>query len=122
MLTFFRAYEISTVHNREPPPKEILEDVSAKGGDLLNRTVDNFFPPSSREAERLRNGEEDSEDDEEGGDAKKTPKDDKMEVDEPGSVGRSTRCMICHDLPWITLLMSYYSTPPCAPTARSLPA
>jgi chromatin structure-remodeling complex subunit RSC9 len=68
--------------------------VSAKGGDLLNRTVDNFFPPSSREAERLRNGEEDSEDDDEGGDAKKTPKDDKMEVDEPGSIGRSTRCML----------------------------
>jgi chromatin structure-remodeling complex subunit RSC9 len=90
-----RAYEISTVHKREPPPKEILEDVSAKGGDLLNRTVDNFFPPSSRETERLRNGEDDSEEDDEDGDVKRTPKDDKMDIDEPGSVGRSTRCMLC---------------------------
>ncbi|CAO2655825.1 Nn.00g046280.m01.CDS01 [Neocucurbitaria sp. VM-36] len=91
------AYEISTVHKREPPPKEILEDVSAKGGDLLNRTVDNFFPPGSREAERLRNGEEDSEEEDDddggGGDVKKTPKDDRMDVDEPGSVGRSTRSL-----------------------------
>jgi chromatin structure-remodeling complex subunit RSC9 len=78
------------VHNREPPPKEILEDVSAKGGDLLTRTVENFFPPGSREAERLRNGDDESEDDDE----EKTPKDDKMDVDEPGSVGRSTRCML----------------------------
>jgi chromatin structure-remodeling complex subunit RSC9 len=63
--------------------------VSAKGGDLLNRTVDNFFPPSNRETERLR-GEEDSEDEEDG---EKTPKDDKMDVDEPGSLGRSTRSL-----------------------------
>jgi chromatin structure-remodeling complex subunit RSC9 len=83
------AYEISTVHKREPPPPEILENVSAKGGDLLNRTVDNFFPPSNREAERLR-GEEDSDDSD---DVEKTPKDDKMDVDEPGSVGRSTRSL-----------------------------
>ncbi|KAH4600729.1 hypothetical protein HBH82_184360 [Parastagonospora nodorum] len=87
------AYEISTVHNREPPPKEILEDVSAKGGDLLNRTVENFFPQGSREAERLRNGEEDSEDEDEEGDVKRTPRDDKMDVDEPGSLGRSTRSL-----------------------------
>jgi len=85
----FSAYEISTVHKREPPPPEILENVSAKGGDLLNRTVDNFFPPSSREAERLR-GDEDSEDED---DVEKTPKDDKMDVDDPGSVGRSTRSL-----------------------------
>ncbi|KAF2023937.1 hypothetical protein EK21DRAFT_94491 [Setomelanomma holmii] len=93
--TYYRnlaAYEISTVHNREPPPKEILEDVSAKGGDLLNRTVENFFP-SNRETERLRNGEDESEEDEEDGDVKRTPKDDRMEIDEPGSVGRSTRSL-----------------------------
>ncbi|KAI4642856.1 hypothetical protein J4E93_006925 [Alternaria ventricosa] len=83
------AYEISTVHKREPPPPEILENVSAKGGDLLNRTVDNFFPTSNREAERLR-GEEDSDSED---DVEKTPKDDKMDVDEPGSLGRSTRSL-----------------------------
>jgi hypothetical protein len=121
-LTLLRAYEISTVHNREPPPKEILEDVSAKGGDLLNRTVENFFPPGSRETERLRNGDEDSEDEEEEGDVKRTPRDDKMDVDEPGSLGRSTRCTI-HDVVADTaLLMNYCSTSPCAPTACALSA
>lgn len=36
------AYEISTVHGKEPPPKEILEDVTAKGASLLSRTRENF--------------------------------------------------------------------------------
>ena len=38
------AYEIKTVHGKEPPPKEILEDVTAKGASLLTRTVENFRP------------------------------------------------------------------------------
>jgi chromatin structure-remodeling complex subunit RSC9 len=113
LLNPHRAYEISTVHKRTPPPKEILEDVSAKGGDLLNRTVDNFFPPSSRETERLRNGEDDSMDDDSDGDAKKTPRDDKMDLDEPGSLGRSTRCML-HTAPDAVPLLT---TPPALRTA-----
>ncbi|CEJ90921.1 Putative RSC complex subunit Rsc9 [[Torrubiella] hemipterigena] len=36
------AFEIKTVHGKEPPPKEILEDVTAKGANLLSRTIDNF--------------------------------------------------------------------------------
>ncbi|KAL3962533.1 hypothetical protein ACCO45_004056 [Purpureocillium lilacinum] len=36
------AFEISTVHGKEPPPKDILEDVTAKGANLLTRTRDNF--------------------------------------------------------------------------------
>ena len=36
------AFEISTVHGKEPPPKDILEDVTAKGASLLSRTRDNF--------------------------------------------------------------------------------
>lgn len=36
------AFEISTVHGKEPPPKDILEDVTAKGAGLLTRTRDNF--------------------------------------------------------------------------------
>lgn len=36
------AFEIKFVHGKEPPPKDILEDVTAKGGDLLTRTRDNF--------------------------------------------------------------------------------
>lgn len=37
------AFEISTVHGKEPPPKDILEDVTAKGGALLTRTRENYF-------------------------------------------------------------------------------
>ncbi|KAF2804713.1 RSC complex subunit Rsc9 [Mytilinidion resinicola] len=88
------AYEISDIHKREPPPKEILEDVSAKGGDLLSRTVENYFRPASREADKLLGNSEDR--DIEGSDAEshKTPKEDKMEVDEPGSTGgRVTRAL-----------------------------
>jgi chromatin structure-remodeling complex subunit RSC9 len=47
---------------------------------------------------RLRNGDDDSEDDDEDADAKRTPRDDKMDVDEPSSLGRSTRCMLQADL------------------------
>ncbi|EPE05759.1 rsc complex subunit rsc9 [Ophiostoma piceae UAMH 11346] len=36
------AYEIKTIHNQEPPPPEILEHISAKGGGLLTRTLENF--------------------------------------------------------------------------------
>ncbi|KAF4122819.1 chromatin structure-remodeling complex subunit RSC9 [Geosmithia morbida] len=36
------AFEISTIHGKEPPPRDILEDVTAKGAGLLTRTRDNF--------------------------------------------------------------------------------
>lgn len=65
--------------------------MTAKGGDLLNRTRENYFRPANREAERLRTGDEDSEESDEEGDAKRTPREDKMDVDEPGSTGRVTR-------------------------------
>ncbi|KAJ4295412.1 Chromatin structure-remodeling complex protein rsc9 [Kalmusia sp. IMI 367209] len=81
------AYEISTIHKREPPPKEILEDVSAKGGDLLTRTAENYFRPLSRETERLRNGDEDSEESDGEGESR-TPRENKMDIDDPGSTGR----------------------------------
>ncbi|KAK2589885.1 hypothetical protein QQS21_012438 [Conoideocrella luteorostrata] len=38
------AYEIKVIHNQEPPPKEILEDITAKGASLLTRTLENFRP------------------------------------------------------------------------------
>ena len=71
------------MHGREPPPIEILEKLTAKGGDILSRTVENFRPP---QRSSLVNGDSDS-----GGEESKTPKDEKMDIDEPGSVGRSTR-------------------------------
>jgi chromatin structure-remodeling complex subunit RSC9 len=42
------AYEIKTVHGEEPPPKDILEDTTAKGGELRTRTRENF--PRKRES------------------------------------------------------------------------
>lgn len=36
------AYEISTIHGKEPPPRDILEDVTAKGASLLTRTRENY--------------------------------------------------------------------------------
>lgn len=41
-LRTLAAYEISTVHGKEPPPRDILEDCTAKGGSLLTRTRENF--------------------------------------------------------------------------------
>jgi hypothetical protein len=84
-----RAYEISTFHKREPPPKEILEDVSAKGGDLLNRTLENYTVRAIREADNLGGGSQEGGSDDE----HKTPNaSEKMDVDEPGSTGgRVTR-------------------------------
>ncbi|KAL9132413.1 MAG: hypothetical protein Q9175_006413 [Cornicularia normoerica] len=77
------AYEIKTLHGREPPPIEILEKLTAKGGDILSRTVENFRPPQRLS---LVNGDSES-----GGEESRMPKDEKMDIDEPGSVGRSTR-------------------------------
>jgi chromatin structure-remodeling complex subunit RSC9 len=80
------AYEISTIHGKEPPPKEILEDVTAKGGGLLERTVENYRPSSRRETNALGlDGSEASGDD-------GTPVRDTVgSEDTPGSGGRATR-------------------------------
>jgi chromatin structure-remodeling complex subunit RSC9 len=65
-----------------------LEALTAKGGDLLNRTVENYARQTSREAMKLANGQ-DSDDSE---NEESTPKEDKMDVDEPtSSSGRLTR-------------------------------
>ena len=73
------------MHGQEPPPVDILEKVSAKGGDILTRTIDNFKPPPARSS--LGNGESDS-----GDEDPKTPKEEKMDIDDPGSgAGRTTR-------------------------------
>jgi chromatin structure-remodeling complex subunit RSC9 len=91
-FNLLRAYEISTFHKREPPPKEILEDVSAKGGDLLNRTLENYTVRAIRETDNLGNGSQgDGSEDEH-----KTPNaSEKMDLDEPGSTGgRVTRGML----------------------------
>ncbi|GIZ39585.1 hypothetical protein CKM354_000296400 [Cercospora kikuchii] len=82
------AYEISTHWGKEPPPKEILEDVTAKGGNVMTRTLENYERPKGRDGEGMQNGEGS-----EGSPEQRTPKDVKSELaDEPGSAtGRSTR-------------------------------
>ncbi|KAL9127554.1 MAG: hypothetical protein Q9217_003596 [Psora testacea] len=79
------AYEIKHMHGREPPPVEILEKLTAKGGDILNRTVETFQIP--QKGPNLANGASDSE-----AEQASTPRGDKMDIDDPGSGGgRTTR-------------------------------
>lgn len=91
MLNNVSAYEIKTVHNKEPPPKEILEELSARGGDLLNRTLENYKPHGARELGTLANGE-----DSEGAGEEvdhRSPKPEKLDVEDVGSGGRYARGM-----------------------------
>ncbi|KAF1811877.1 hypothetical protein P152DRAFT_436752 [Eremomyces bilateralis CBS 781.70] len=93
------AYEISTLHKKEPPPREILEDLTAKGGDLLNRTLENYRPRLNRETEFLANGKE-GETDGSDADGQRTPKDDKMDLDElANSAGARTTRSLRHNPP-----------------------
>ncbi|QSZ36094.1 hypothetical protein DSL72_007219 [Monilinia vaccinii-corymbosi] len=83
---YLAAYEISTFHGKVPPPREILEDTTAKGGGLLFRTMDNFRPSIRRETGML--GTEQSEASGDDG----TPVRDRNGSEEtPGSGGRGTR-------------------------------
>ncbi|KAH8601344.1 hypothetical protein B0O99DRAFT_648706 [Bisporella sp. PMI_857] len=85
---YLSAYEISTVYGREPPPKEILEDTTAKGGNLLNRTLENWKPSANRTATSLGLNMEGS--DASGDDG--TPSRERNGSEEaPGSGGRAMR-------------------------------
>lgn len=80
------AYEIVEVHKKEPPPREILEDLTAKGGALLTRTLENFRPAPKREPGAL--GYDQSEASGDDG----TPSRERNGSEEaPGSGGRVTR-------------------------------
>ena len=80
------AFEISDHWKEDPPPRAILEDLTAKGTGVRGRTLENFDRPA-KEMERLPDG---ADSDSENNDT--TPKQDKGDVDEPGSTtGRSTR-------------------------------
>lgn len=80
------AYEISTHWEKEPPPKEILEDVTAKGANVMTRTLENFVKPATRDQELNGDASDNSPE-------QRTPKEEKVEAaEEPGSgAGRSTR-------------------------------
>jgi hypothetical protein len=108
----FSAYEITTFHKRDPPPKEILEDLTAKGGDLLNRTLENYHRRAHpREVDILANGAESETDDNE----HTTPKADRMDLDDaPGSSGRVTRGT---QSPPTVVLTHSIRFAPCTPAA-----
>jgi chromatin structure-remodeling complex subunit RSC9 len=74
------AYEIVHIHGKEPPPKEILEDQTAKGGSLLTRTRENY--------RASRRGNADSE---ASGDDGTPARERNASEETPGSGGRVTR-------------------------------
>lgn len=87
LLTCRSAYEISTHWKKEPPPIEILERTTAKGANVMGRTLENYQPRGSRDEEALANGHSSDAEEQD-----KTPKAEKMDIDEPESAtGRSTR-------------------------------
>lgn len=78
------AYEISNHFNKEPPPKEILEDLTAKGGNVMERTIENFQPPVSREDKNLQAGDDSDQE-------QSTPKQETSQDDPGSATGRSSR-------------------------------
>lgn len=74
------AYEIKTIHNKEPPPPEILEHTTAKGSGLLTRTLENYAPNRRETGAGFRDSDGD-----EG-----TPSKERPSEDTPGS-GRASR-------------------------------
>ncbi|KAL9113911.1 MAG: hypothetical protein Q9227_002045 [Pyrenula ochraceoflavens] len=46
---YLAAYEIAEHWHEDPPPREILEDISAKGGELRKRSKENFQAPLPRD-------------------------------------------------------------------------
>lgn len=79
------AFEIKTHWGKEPPPKEILEEVTAKGGNVMSRTLENFTRPAVREQVNLESGEASD-----GSPGQNTPKEEANE-DDPSSVTGRTR-------------------------------
>ncbi|KAK3941682.1 hypothetical protein QBC46DRAFT_99046 [Diplogelasinospora grovesii] len=71
------AYEIKTIHKKEPPPPEILEFTTAKGGSLLTRTLENFQAKGKADK------------DESGDDG--TPSRERRPEETPNSSGRASR-------------------------------
>ena len=96
-----RAYEIKYHWREEPPPPEILENLTAKGGDVRKRTLENFNVPGSRETGLLADGIESAEDEQ------KTPKvGNTIESEDAGIGGRypsSKRTSVHHKrtLAWL---------------------
>lgn len=94
------AYEIETYWGEVAPPKEILENISAKGGDLRSRTLESFPVPIGTPARVLANETVDA-DPQDSADEDKltTPKREKTEPEDQGSAGRYPTRMFFFSLP-----------------------
>jgi chromatin structure-remodeling complex subunit RSC9 len=77
------AYEIEKYWGETPPPKEILEDLTAKGGNLRSRTLENYRLAGSRESISLMEGQDSGSEEE-----KTTPKKEQPDQEDPGSASR----------------------------------
>ncbi|RMZ84578.1 hypothetical protein DV737_g1175, partial [Chaetothyriales sp. CBS 132003] len=84
------AYEIAKYWGETPPPREILEDLTAKGGDLRSRTLENYPIPGHRESMALVDVHE-SEDD------PSTPRKFPGDGEEPNSASRYPTRMLRQD-------------------------
>lgn len=81
---YLAAYEISTHWGEEPPPREILEDLTARGGGLRSRTIMNFVPPVKKDG--VTNDFSEA-----SGDDGTPSKDRNTSEDTPSSIGRASR-------------------------------
>jgi chromatin structure-remodeling complex subunit RSC9 len=107
------AYEITHHWKKEPPPKEILEDVTAKGGNVMGRTLENFVRSSGRDSELALNGDRGGEQSPE---AARTPKDERMTGDsEDTGTGRSARGLRQQPPPRVLFQPEMNSRQPRAP-------
>ena len=86
-LTSSSAYEIAKYWGEEPPPREILEDITAKGGDLRTRTLDSF---QRRKADNRNDDDGEESGDEGSRDTPRTPRPDQTDapMEEPASGNR----------------------------------
>ncbi|RMD39991.1 hypothetical protein DV735_g5135, partial [Chaetothyriales sp. CBS 134920] len=85
------AYEIAKYWGETPPPREILEDLTAKGGDLRSRTLENYPIPGHRESIALVDVHHESEDD------PSTPRKFPGNGDEPNNASRYPTRMLRQD-------------------------
>ncbi|KIW80177.1 hypothetical protein Z517_06792 [Fonsecaea pedrosoi CBS 271.37] len=113
------AYEIATYWGEEPPPREILEDISAKGGDLRTRTLANYPVPNSRAAIEPVMADSGGPDVDSGEDENQvTPKREKTEPEEQGSASRYPTRQLRQD-PKRTQLFQPEIAPPRSRTLRA---
>jgi chromatin structure-remodeling complex subunit RSC9 len=89
-IVSYSAYEIAKYWGETPPPREILEDMTAKGGDVRTRTLENYPPANPRAGNDSMLEDTDDKDEEQ-----VTPKKEQPD-EEPGSASRyPTRAYVC---------------------------